>query len=197
MNSTNSRLLESLESIRLRNTGRIFSNLSTPALYEEAIRRYDGMLAHLGPLVVRTGQFTGRLPNDKFIVREPSSEKRVWWGNVNRPFAPEKFEIVRSRLCAYLQGKDLFIQDCYAGADPEYRIPIRVITEKATACLFARNMFIRDFDREKIAQHKPEFTVLHAPGFHADPNIDGYQLRGIFSLVAPLTPEKSRNRSLP
>ena len=173
MNSTNLRVLESLESIGLRNTGRIFSNLSTPALYEEAIRRYEGMLAHLGPLVVRTGQFTGRLPNDKFIVREPSSEKRVWWGKVNRPFAPEKFEIVRSRLCAYLQGKDLFIQDCSAGSDPEYRIPIRVITEKATACLFARNMFIRDFDPEKIAQHKPEFTVLHAPGFHADPNIDG------------------------
>jgi phosphoenolpyruvate carboxykinase (ATP) len=112
MNSTNSHVFESLETIGLRNTGRIFHNLSTPALYEEAIRRYGGMLSRLGPLVVRTGQFTGRLPNDKFIVREPSSEKNVWWGKVNRPFDPEKFEIVRTRLCAYLQGKDLFVQDC-------------------------------------------------------------------------------------
>jgi phosphoenolpyruvate carboxykinase (ATP) len=173
MNEPNPRLLNHLASIGLHNTGHILCNLSTPALYEEAIRRYEGLLSHLGPLVVRTGQYTGRLPNDKFIVREPSSQDRIWWGKVNREFAPEKFEIVRSRLCAYLQGKDLFTEDCYAGADPEYRLPIRIITERASAALFTRNMFIREFDPKKLHQHEPQFTILHAPGFRADPEIDG------------------------
>jgi phosphoenolpyruvate carboxykinase (ATP) len=162
-----------LARIGLTNTGRIFRNLSTPALYEEAIRRYEGMLSHLGPLVVRTGQHTGRLPLDKFLVREPSSEDKIWWGKINRPISQARFDALHFRLCAYLQGKDLFVQDCYAGADEHFRMPIRIVSERASAALFARNMFIRELDPEKLARHQPEYTVLHAPNFHADPATDG------------------------
>lgn len=141
-------------------------------LYEEAIRRREARLAHLGPLVVRTGQHTGRSPNDKFIVRESSSEDKVWWGKVNKGMAPAQFDGLHRRLLAYLQGKDLFVQDCFAGADPQYRLPIRVITETAWHSLFARDMFIRA-KPEELATHVPQFTVLNAPSFHADPEIDG------------------------
>jgi phosphoenolpyruvate carboxykinase (ATP) len=99
-------------------------------------------MAHLGPLVVRTGEYTGRSPNDKFVVKEPSSADKVWWGPVNKVMAAERFASLQNRLLAYLQGKDLFIQDCFAGADPAYRLPIRVITETAWH-LLARNMFIQ------------------------------------------------------
>ena len=161
-----------LEHHGIRNVDEVFWNLTTPHLYEEAIRRREGRLAHLGPLVVRTGHHTGRSPNDKFVVREPSSEEHIWWGPVNRPMSPEHFERLHRRLLAYLQGKDLFIQDCYVGADPAYRIPLRVITETAWHSLFARVMFIRP-PREALADHVPEFTVIHAPHFHAIPDMDG------------------------
>ena len=173
MNKQTSSQEVDLAPLGITNTGRIFRNLSTPALYEEAIRRYEGMLSHLGPLVVRTGQHTGRLPEDKFIVREPSSEGKIWWGKINRPFEQARFDALRFRLCAYLQGKDLFIQDCYAGADENFRMPIRVISQRASAALFARNMFIRELDPEKLNRLEPRYTVLHAPDFHADPATDG------------------------
>ena len=165
--------LESLRRLGLHNLGQVHWDLSTPSLYEEAIRRYEGMLSHLGPLVIRTGQYTGRSPNDKFLVREPSSENKIWWGKVNRPFAPETFDGLKARLFAYLQGKDIFIEECYAGAEEQYRLPIRVISERAAHTLFARTMFIREFDDAKLAAHQPEFTVVHAPGFQANPEIDG------------------------
>ncbi len=146
-------------------------NYTTPALYEHAIRAREAMLA-AGPLVVRTGDHTGRSPNDKFVVREPSSEDKVWWGKVNRPFLREQFDALHRRLLAYLQGRDIFVQDCYAGADPEYRMPIRVITEHAWHSLFARNMFI-EAPLEDLAEFEPEFTVIQVPGFHAFPEVDG------------------------
>jgi phosphoenolpyruvate carboxykinase (ATP) len=164
---------ESLRDLGLDNLGHVYWDLPTSALYEEAIRRYEAALSHLGPLVVRTGQYTGRLPQDKFLVREPSSENNICWGKINRPLDAAKFDALKYRLCAYLQGKDIFIQNCYAGADEQYRIPIRIISERASAALFARTMFIRELDLKMLAQHVPEFTVLHAPNFHADPGIDG------------------------
>ncbi|HEU5097600.1 MAG TPA: phosphoenolpyruvate carboxykinase [Roseiflexaceae bacterium] len=160
-----------LEQHGIQNVNAVFWNLSTPMLYEEAIRRREGRLAHLGPLVVRTGQHTGRSPNDKFIVREPSSAEMVWWGKVNQPMQPDNFETLRRRLLAYLQGKDLFVQDCFAGADPAYRLPIRVITETAWHSLFARNMFIQARP-EELTTHVPQFTVLNVPNFHAIPDLD-------------------------
>ncbi|MFI5040254.1 MAG: phosphoenolpyruvate carboxykinase (ATP) [Acidimicrobiales bacterium] len=156
----------------ISNVGEVFHNLSTAALYEEAIRRREGRLSHLGPLVVRTGEYTGRSAEDKFIVRDDSTEERVWWGKHNKPIEPESFERLRVRLAAYLQGRDVFVQDCYAGADPDYRIKLRVVTETAWHNLFARTMFLREFDREVLASFDPDFTVLHCPQFHAIPEID-------------------------
>ena len=164
---------DSLKQLGLGNLGQVYWDLPTSALYEEAIRRHEANLSHLGPLVVRTGQYTGRLPKDKFFVREPSSESKICWGNINRPLDEDKFDSLKHRLCAYLQGRDIFIENCYAGADEHYRVPIRIISERATAALFARTMFIRELDVEELAHHVPEFTVLHAPSFHADPAIDG------------------------
>jgi phosphoenolpyruvate carboxykinase (ATP) len=161
-----------LEQHGIQNVNAVYWNLSTPLLYEESIRRREARLTHLGPLVVRTGQHTGRAPNDKFIVREPSSADKVWWGKVNRAMQPGNFEGLRRRMLAYLQCKDLFVQDCYAGAEPAYRLPIRIITETAWHSLFARNMFIQARP-EELAAHIPQFTVLHAPNFHAIPDLDG------------------------
>ncbi|MBI3942596.1 MAG: phosphoenolpyruvate carboxykinase [Chloroflexi bacterium] len=161
-----------LENAGLWNVGSVYWNFSTPALYEEAIRRREGRLAHLGPLVVRTGQYTGRAPNDKFIVKEASSADLVWWGKVNRPLDPASFETLHRRLQAYLQGKDLYVQDCFAGADLAYRLPIRVITEAAWHSLFARNMFIQAKTAE-LATHKPDFTIIDVPNFYAVPEVDG------------------------
>jgi phosphoenolpyruvate carboxykinase (ATP) len=161
-----------LEHHGIQNVNTVYWNLATPLLCEEAIRRHEGRLAHLGSLVVRTGQYTGRSPRDKYIVREPSSANQVWWGDVNRPMEPQTFENLRSRLLAYLQDRDVFVQDCFVGADPRYRLPIRVITETAWHSLFARNMFIQAKPGE-LAGHVPQFTVIQAPNFHAIPEMDG------------------------
>jgi phosphoenolpyruvate carboxykinase (ATP) len=156
----------------IHNVGQVYWNLPTSALYEQAVMRREGVVAHLGPFVVRTGHHTGRSPNDKFVVREPTSEEHIWWGKLNRPFTPEHFDVLYRRQLAYLQGKELFIQDCYAGADPRYRVPVRVITEAAWHNLFARTLFIRELDRDKLRSHTPEFTVIHTPRFHAVPELD-------------------------
>jgi len=156
----------------IHNLNAVYWNLPTPRLYEEVIRRREGRVAHVGPLVIRTGHHTGRSPQDKFIVREPTSEKAIWWGEANRDMSPQHYETLRLRLLAYLQGKDVFVQDCYAGADPDYRIPIRVITETAWHNLFARNLFIQAKPEEQT-HHVPDFTLLHVPNFHAMPQIDG------------------------
>ena len=161
-----------LECEGIHHAGNVYWNLSTAGLYEEAIRRSEAHLAHHGPLVVRTGQHTGRAPNDKFIVREPSCVDKVWWGKVNRALEPEQFDRLRQRLLAYWQGRDLFVQDCFVGADPRYRLAVRVVTETAWHSLFARNLFIQA-RRDDLERHEPDFTVLCAPGFHANPEVDG------------------------
>ena len=163
---------ENLASLDIVNTSTIHWTLSTPRLYEEAIARREARLAHLGPLVVRTGQHTGRSPDDKFIVRAGAAAERVWWGPVNKPIAPERFEALRRRLLSYLQGRELFVQDCFVGADPAYRVPVRVVTETAWHSLFARTMFLQATAAE-LAAHAPRITVVHAPGFHAIPKVDG------------------------
>jgi phosphoenolpyruvate carboxykinase (ATP) len=151
---------------------RIHWNLTPPLLYEEVIRRGEAMIAEKGPLVIYTGKCTGRSPNDKFFVRESSSQEHVWWGKVNKPFDPEKFERLKARILDYFRLKELYVQDCYGGADPSFRFPARIITDTAWQSLFAYNMFLhaasvspRDF--------LPEFTVMVATGFEAEPEIDG------------------------
>jgi phosphoenolpyruvate carboxykinase (ATP) len=161
-----------LENHGIVNVNGIYWNLPTSALYEEAVRRREGVITHLGPLVVRTGHHTGRSPDDKFIVREPSSQNHIWWNKANRPFDPDRFDHLNARLLAYLQMKDVFVQDCFAGADPQYQIPIRVITESAWHSLFAHNMFIQP-RLEQYADFVPEFTIINTPRFHAVPSMDG------------------------
>jgi phosphoenolpyruvate carboxykinase (ATP) len=158
-----------LNSLDLKNVGEVYHNLSTPELYEEAIRRGEAMVGHLGPLVVSTGKYTGRSANDKFVVKEPGTEDQIWWGKINKPFATTDFDKVLYGLRSYLQNKDIFVQDAYAGADPDYRIKVRVISEHAWHSLFARTMFIREFDPEVIADFEPDYTVVHCPDFQADP----------------------------
>jgi phosphoenolpyruvate carboxykinase (ATP) len=152
---------EGLQGVRVR------WNLSPAALYEESVRRQEGLIAAEGPLACRTGQHTGRSPNDKFIVREPSSEKDVAWGGPNRPMSPEHFQALHRDLLSSLSGMELFVQDCYAGADPRYRLPIRVITEYAWHNLFARNLFI--VDPAAAGEHAAGLTIIDAPSFRADP----------------------------
>jgi phosphoenolpyruvate carboxykinase (ATP) len=171
-NNIATRSKHGLEIHGIRNVNQQYWNLTTGALYDEALRRGEATVAHLGPLVVRTGHHTGRSPNDKFIVKEPSSEANVWWGKVNRPLSPEQFEILQARMLAYLQNKDVFVQDLYAGTDERYRLPIRVITESAWHNLFARNLFVRPKIAE-LENHQPQFTVLNVPRLHAIPETDG------------------------
>ncbi|MCP4899032.1 MAG: phosphoenolpyruvate carboxykinase (ATP) [bacterium] len=152
---------------------RVFWNLPEAALYEEAVIRKEGYIAHGGPFVVNTGKWSARAANDKFVVRENSTEDKIWWGQYNRPYDPQKFSDLISRVQAYLQDEELFVQDCYVGADPEYRMPIRVITEYAWHSLFARHLFITPKTLDEYKTHVPEFTVIGVPGFHPDPRIDG------------------------
>jgi phosphoenolpyruvate carboxykinase (ATP) len=143
-------------------------NLSAAALYEHAIRRQEGILASEGPIVCRTGAHTGRSPNDKFTVKEPSSEGQVWWGKVNRPIEQAQFDILRRDIITHLKGQELFVQDLYAGADPEYRLPVRFIQELAWQNLFVRNLFIVP-PAADLPGFQPQFTVMTAPTFKADP----------------------------
>jgi len=158
-----------LSHVGLSNIEFVHHNLATGALYEEAVTRNEGHVGHLGPLVVSTGKYTGRSADDKFVVEEPSSIDDIWWGDVNRPFGQREFDLVLFGLQSYLQGREVFVQDAYAGADPAYRIKVRVITETAWHNLFARNMFIREFDPEVLASFEPDWTVIHCPGYQADP----------------------------
>ncbi len=157
----------------IRKAEAVWWNLSRSALLEQSLRRREGHLAASGPLVVRTGEYTGRSPNDRFFVREPGSEGSIHWGKTNRPFDADKYEALRARLFSYLEGRELFVQDCHVGADEAHRLPIRVITEMAWHALFARNMFLPVTDREALLRHVPGFTVISAPGFHSRPEMDG------------------------
>lgn len=161
-----------LEQHGIHNVGSVYWNLPTPFLYEQSIRRRESRLAQNGPLMVRTGHHTGRAPRDRFIVREPTSEDQIFWGNINRPISVSQFDNLHNRMLSFLEGKDLFVQDTFAGADPEYRLPVRIITQLAWHSLFARNMFIEP-TAEELRSFVPEFTVLAVPDFHANPETDG------------------------
>ena len=157
----------------IRNVAAIHWHLPTSALYEKIVSRGEGLIAHLGPVVVRTGVYTGRSPKDKFIVNEPTSAHQISWGVENQPIAEDKFHLLYHRLLAYLQGMEIFVQDCHAGADKNYQMSIRIISTSAWQNLFARNLFIRILDRQGLERHVPEFAIISAPGFHAVPELDG------------------------
>jgi phosphoenolpyruvate carboxykinase (ATP) len=147
-------------------------NLSVAALYEKAIERQEGLIADGGPLVVRTGQHTGRSPNDKFIVEEADSHRGVWWGGFNQPIGVDAYERLRARIVAHLAGREVFVRDCFVGADPRYRRSVRAYTETAWANIFCNNLFIRPRRRD-LRGFAPNFTILNAPTFKANPERDG------------------------
>lgn len=163
----------SLSNYGFRNLHRVYWNLPTEALYEEAIFRREGRMTKDGPFAVNTGDWTARDAGDKAIVKEPTTEERIWWGEYNRPFSVDKFNAVYQRMQGYLQGRDLFVTDCYAGQDVTYRLPVRVITEFAWHALFVRNMFIEPQTNDEMRTFVPEFTVISLPQFRGLPEIDG------------------------
>jgi len=161
-----------LDNHGISNLRMAYWNLPTEALYEEITFRQEARICHMGPIVANTGKHTARSANDKFIVKEPSTEEKIWWGQYNRPFSQDKFNELYSRLLGFLQGRDVFVQDCYAGADPEYRMPVRIITELSWHAHFVRNMFILPETNEEYRRHIPEFTVIAAPSFKGIPQVD-------------------------
>ena len=150
----------------------IRTNLATAELYEDAVREGEGVIAADGPLVVRTGQHTGRSPLDKFIVREPSSEASIWWGAVNHPISEADYDRLRARLMDYVKPRTLYSQDLFIGAHPRHRRSLRVYTETAWASIFARNLFRRPSQAE-LADFAPNFTIIDVPSFKADPATEG------------------------
>jgi len=172
----------SLERHGLRHAGTAYWNLVPSALAEEAVRRGEGHIADGGPLVVITSPHTGRSPNDKFVVKEPGSEAKVWWGTVNQPFDAGRFDVLLGDVQRHLETQDLFIRDLHAGADPAYRLPVRFITPNAWSALFVNNMFVRPHTAE-LAAFEPAWTVLHAPEFQADPATHGTK-SGTFIIIS-------------
>ncbi|HEY9706819.1 MAG TPA: phosphoenolpyruvate carboxykinase (ATP) [Oculatellaceae cyanobacterium] len=161
-----------LESLGLKNLGQVYWNLSVPQLVEHALVRQEGILASNGALCINTGKYTGRSPKDKFIVDEPDIHDEIDWNKVNVPISVEKFDLLYKRMLAYVQGKNLYIFDGYVGADPTYRLGVRVINELASQNLFAHQMFLRP-TAEELPTHLPDFTVIAVPGLQGDPDIDG------------------------
>ena len=164
----------------LTNLRSIHANLPPAVLVELIVRRSEGILSNSGAVVVTTGAFTGRSAQDKFIVRHSSSTEDVWWGNTNSPIAPEQFARLLEKMQAYLQGKDVFVQDLAVGAHPKYQVPIRVITESAWSSLFSWNLFVRN----NLSSYLPAegYTIFHAPGFQANPAHDGTR-SGVFIII--------------
>ena len=159
----------------------VYWNLPPARLVEEALLRGEGHLAANGSLVVRTGPYTGRSPKDRYIVRDEVTEQTVDWGDVNFAMTPAQFDQLYDKTIRHLRGRDLFVQDCFAGADPGYALPIRTITELAWQSLFGRQLFVRP-EPGSTAGHVPEFTILYAPGVQADPAADGTRSEAFVAL---------------
>jgi phosphoenolpyruvate carboxykinase (ATP) len=164
----------------LRVDGRVLRNPTTSQLYTAAIERGEGVIAEDGPLVVDTGSFTGRSPKDKFIVREPESEDRIWWSDVNAEISEEHFDGLRSKLTAHLEKSDVYVIDAYCGADPKHRLSVRILTAHPYHALFAKTMF-EPADAEDF---EPDVLVLHEPEVEADPDRDGTRT-GVFVCLHP------------
>ncbi len=166
------RAVPDLHAHGLFNYREVYANLSPATLTEMAVVRGEGLLGSRGALAVLTGTRTGRSPGDRYVVAEPVVRDEIWWGTVNRPMEPAVFERLMEKVKAYLQGRDLFVTDNWACADPRYRLHIRVIAEKAWHTLFAQCLFLRPTAQER-AGFVPQLTIVHASGMQADPAIDG------------------------
>lgn len=159
-------------SIGLDNLGNQFWNLTPAELVEDVILMGQGMLTDTGAIAIETGEFTGRSPKDRFIVCDEKTENAVWWGDINIKFTPEKFDALYNRMKAYMNGKDVYVRDAYACADPSHQLNIRIVNETPWANMFASNMFLRPND-EQLENFNPDWHIVCAPGFMADPEIDG------------------------
>ncbi len=161
-----------LKSLGLHNLAAVHHNLAVGQLVEHALARKEGSLSNTGALLVYTGKYTGRSPEDRYIVDEPSIHDEISWGKTNMPIAIEKFNAIYSKMCAYLQNRELYVFDGYAGADPKYRIGVRVINEMASQNLFMHQLLLRP-TKEELKNHQADFTVIAAPGFKCAPDADG------------------------
>lgn len=159
-------------SIGLSNTGNQFWNLTSAELVEDTVLLGEGMLTDTGALAVDTGEFTGRSPKDRFIVKDSVTENSVWWGDINKPFTTEKFDKLYGRMCSYLYGRDIYVRDALACADDSHRLNIRVVTELPWSNLFVHNMFLRP-NSDELETFLPDWHIVCAPGFFADPEVDG------------------------
>ena len=160
-----------LEAHGIHAAARVFWRPTTSILYTHALTRGEARLAEGGPLVVDTGRHTGRSPKDKFVVREPGSENRIWWGSVNQAIEEARFAGLRDKVVSYLEPRDLYVVDAFAGADPAHRLGVRVVTYSPWHALFAKTLFIDPADDE-LADFEPQALVLHAPAVEADPAAD-------------------------
>ncbi len=166
-------ITKSLKEMGIINLNSVKRNLTSPQLYEEIVKNNEGILAHLGPITVKSGKYTGRSPENRFIVQQKPSEDLIWWSKENIAFDKEKYDILYNRVIAYLQRKDIYVMDGYVCAHPDHRIPIRVISRWAWHSLFARNMFVRELDKVKLQHFKPAIKLIVIPEFQAEPMIDG------------------------
>ncbi|MDN5211415.1 phosphoenolpyruvate carboxykinase (ATP) [Fulvivirgaceae bacterium BMA12] len=161
-----------LDTLGIKNANHVYWNLTPAELTEAAIMRGEGQIASTGALMCDTGKFTGRSPKDRFIVQDDKTKDTVWWGDINLPISSEKFDKLYQKMIAHLEGKDLFVRDAYAGADKTYRLKLRVVNTMAWQNLFCYNMFLRP-EKYKLERFDPNFTIICAPEFMADPEEDG------------------------
>ncbi len=171
-----------IENHGIAEAGTVYWNLPPCRLQEMAVQRGEGVTAAGGPIVCLTGPHTGRSPNDKFMVSDPSIDGDIWWGEVNRKFEHAKLDGLLAKAREHVKGRDLFVFDGYAGADPRYRLRVRIITENAWHSLFARNMFVREENPEVLASFEPQFVVWNVASMEADPQQDGTR-SGTFILL--------------
>jgi phosphoenolpyruvate carboxykinase (ATP) len=170
-----------LEAFGIHDAATIYWNLTTPELYSEVIKRDEGNLVHMGALAVDTGKYTGRSPKDKFIVKDAATSNRIDWGSVNQPMTGEHFATLKKDMLTATKGKDLYVHDVFIGTHPNYRVPVRVITEFAWHNLFIRNMFVRPTKRA-LEAHEPVYTIIDLPSFKADPARHGSRTETVIAM---------------
>ncbi|MET4073009.1 phosphoenolpyruvate carboxykinase (ATP) [Hymenobacter sp. UYCo722] len=161
-----------LQPLGFTETATVHLNLTPAELVEHALRNGEGSLTDNGALMADTGKFTGRSPKDRFVVKDANTENSVWWGDINIPFAPDKFDQLHAKMVAYLADKDIYVREAYAGANPDYQLKLRVVNEQAWHNLFCYNMFLRPAEGANTTW-TPDFSIICAPGFEADPAVDG------------------------
>ena len=161
----------SLDNYGIKNA-KVNYQLTPEQLQNETISKGQGKLASSGALAIHTGEFTGRSPMDRFIVKDDITNEKIWWGDINIPFSPEKFDKLYAKVAAYLSDKEIYVRDCFACADDNYKLNIRVINEYSWSNMFSYNMFLRPTNNE-LENFQKEWLVVNAPGFKADPLIDG------------------------